>query len=680
MKLSFLFLERLNEKMTKHTDLGPIPQKFTRVLEEPAFEKSAEAVTKSIDELIVWSKKQTEEIGTQDLKNVTFASTLGALDDLHFEESKVLHRIHLLQNVSPDEALRKAAQEASNKYHNWAIEKAYDPKVYAAVKAYAAKNEKLEGEDKKALEETLRDYKRMGMDLPQESQNKLKELQKKLSLLETDFSTHINEFEDELLCTREELTGCAEDFINGLKKTEDGRFKVTLQYPDYLPVMEFCKSEEVRRALSIKKNNAARATNIDLLNQMISLRDEIASLLGYASWNDYVLEERMAKTPKRVQEFLSQFESKLKLKSKSELVALTDLKRSETKDPQAELKIWDYSFYSSLYKKKKYSVDNQELKEFFQTENVLKGMFDLVSKLFSVQFEEQKPGNFYQWHEDVRLFKVKDSQGDIGFFYLDLYPRQGKYGHAAAFTLTEGKYLPNGKFQRPVDAMVCNFPKSSPSLLPHAEVETLFHEFGHVMHTLLSQTKLAKFSGTNVAWDFVEAPSQVMENWVWDYDILQTFAKHAKDPSKKLSRDLVEKMNEAKKAGIGLFYLRQVSFAKSDLAFHAQGRTKDSTKIINDITAETFMPLPPDTASQASWGHMVGYASGYYGYAWADVIAADMFSLFRKQGLLNQDLGIKLREEIFEKGSSRDENISLEKFLGRPLDSSSFFEDLGLAS
>ena len=230
---------------------------------------------------------------------------------------------------------------------------------------------------------------------------------------------------------------------------------------------------------------------------------------------------------------------------------------------------------------------------------------------------------------------------------------------------------------------MCNFARaqgSEPALIPHREVETLFHEFGHILHGLLTTAKYVNFAGTNVAWDFVEAPSQILENWVWDYESLRRFAKDWRNMSQSIPEELVSKMNEAKKAGITLHYLRQVSLALADFSIHSDRPPGDAIQSTNQVLSEIFMPMPKETAFAAGWGHMVGYAGGYYGYAWADVMAADLFSRFREQGILNRELGRKLRKEIYEPGGSRDENLSLEQFLGRPLSNRAFFEDLGIAA
>jgi len=655
-------------------------QKPTNVLSLPPFEATAEEVRKSGQMLLALSQERTKEIGTQNLDSLTFESSLGAIDDLDFDEGQIFGRIYFLLNVHPDTELREAAREVQVAYQAWCIEKAYDEGLYRVTEAFTKKAKNLDGEEKKLLEERIKDYRRLGMHLPEAERMELKRLQKKLSEIETHFSKNIQEYSDYVYASADQLKGLEPSFIESLERDAEGRYRISLEYPEFLPVMEHAEDENLRRELFIKKNNTAAGNNSKLLNEMLKLRQEIAERLGYASWNHYVLEKRMAQTPEKVQAFLDHLESRLRTQADKELEKLRDLKRKMTKDAQAEIHIWDYYFYSSLFKKQNFDVNSQTIKEYFPLNQVIDGMFELFRKLFGIKMEEQKAGSFYRWHEEIRLFKVMDESGEgLGYFYLDLHPREGKYNHAAAFGLIDGKQLSNGRYQRPVSAMVCNFPRATkdrPSLIPHAEVETLFHEFGHILHGLLTRAKYSAFSGTSVAWDFVEAPSQVLENWIWDAEVLQSFAQHYKRSSDTLSKELIEKMNQARKSGSALFYLRQVALAKSDIEMHREGRDKDSIEISNRIISSVFLPLPSQTAFAAGWGHMTNYASGYYGYAWADVMAADLFSEFKKTGILDHTTGRRLRQEIYEPGGSRDENVSLKAFLGREPSDEAFFEEL----
>jgi Zn-dependent oligopeptidase len=315
-------------------------------------------------------------------------------------------------------------------------------------------------------------------------------------------------------------------------------------------------------------------------------------------------------------------------------------------------------------------------------------MFNVYQHIFGLKFERIEPP--YKWVDDLQLFAVTDSvTGEpMGLFYLDMFPREGKYNHFAQFGIIEGKRLADGRYQRPTVALICNFPPPSadkPSLLEHDDVETLFHEFGHAMHSILTQAKYSRFSGTSVPGDFVEAPSQMLENWVWDKKVLDSFAADYRDPSKKIPPELIVKMKEAKRGTAATFYRRQLSFGMLDMALHTDvkdGGGQDCVKLSNTILSDVFLPVIPDTAFVAYFGHLMGYDAGYYGYAWADAIAADMATVFEYSpgGYLDAATGKRLRDEIYAPGDSRDVAESVEKFLGRKQSIEPFLKKIGVTA
>jgi thimet oligopeptidase len=656
-----------------------LPKKIR--LELPHFEQSAEEVLTTAATVIKKSKNAIEELKKLSTSEVNFTSSFIRLDEIEHEEAMAAYRLYLLQNVHPDPQVREAARKVHLDFENWSIERAFDEELYKLLCLENAQIGAQSIEEKKVVEDIMRDYKRRGMNLPSEKKQELQDLKKKLSALELKFSSNILEHQDFLSLTETELQGLENSFIQSLKKEATGRYLVSLEYPEFFPVMEYCESEEVRKFLLTKKYQTAAKSNPQILREMVEIRAQIARLLGYSSWNHFVIEDRMAKDPQKVESFLIDLKNRLASLAKSEIEELTALKREHTQNPEAKIEAWDYYFYNSRLKRKKHQIDNQEIKAYFTLEEVIQGMFEIVGDLFSLEFQEQSQGSFPTWHEDVKLVQVleKETKAPIGWFYLDLHPRAGKYNHAAAFGLIAGRLHSDESYQAPISVMVCNFPratKETPSLMPHSEIETLFHEFGHILHGVLTQARFARFAGTSVAWDFVEAPSQIMENWAWQKEGLKKISKHYKT-KQSLSEEMIQKMNAAKKTGLALFYLRQISFALADLKIHSQSE-HDPVTLANDVIASLFLAPPPNTSFAAGWGHMVGYASGYYGYAWADVMAADLFSKFNESHAMNPDLGKKLRREIFEIGSSRDENQSLESFLGRPLSSSAFFKELGI--
>ncbi|HOB33810.1 MAG TPA: M3 family metallopeptidase, partial [Verrucomicrobiota bacterium] len=332
------------------------------------------------------------------------------------------------------------------------------------------------------------------------------------------------------------------------------------------------------------------------------------------------------------------------------------------------------------------NVDAEELRVYFPYEAVLEGMFAIYQKIFGLHFERVEAP--YKWVDDLELYAVSDAKtGEpLGLFYLDMFPREGKYNHFAQFGVIDGKRLGNGLYQRPVVALVCNFPPKSadrPSLLSHNDVTTLFHEFGHAMHSILTRAKYSRFSGTSVPRDFVEAPSQMLENWVWDKTVLDSFAADYRDPSKKIPAEILEKLKEARLATEGTRYRRQLSFGLMDLALHTRITSDNAGRALplsNEVLSDVFLPMVPDTAFLAYFGHIIGYSAGYYGYAWADAISADMATVFENapNGFFDEKAGMKLRREIYEPGDSRDVNISIQRFLGRERSLEPFLKQIGI--
>ncbi len=364
------------------------------------------------------------------------------------------------------------------------------------------------------------------------------------------------------------------------------------------------------------------------------------------------------------------------------------MKAADTHDPNAKIDRWDWRYYTNQLKKQKYAVDTEALRAYFPFQKVLEGMFNIYQSIFGLKFE--KIAAPYKWVDDLQFYMVSDAAtGEpLGMFYLDMFPREGKFNHFAEFSIISGKLLPDGKYQRPVAALLCNFPPPSadkPSLMTHQDVETLFHEFGHALHEITTRAKYGRFAGTHVPGDFVEAPSQMLQNWVWNKKVLDTFAADYRDPSKKIPPEIIQKMNDAKKATAGTFYRRQFAFASLDLAMHdvhPENAPYDCVGISNPILEKVFLPIDPSTTFVTYFGHMNGYDAGYYGYAWADAIAADMATVFEKakDGYLDKQAGMKLRHEIYEQGDGRDVTVSIEKFLGRKQSVEPFLKKLGIGS
>jgi len=677
---------QMDTKNRSLADYQEAALKFNSLIRVPDFETSPEALQQSLKSTLATANQALDQIGQLKPTEVDFTNTVLALDNLRYEVTTLANRIYLIKETSTNAQLREAATEQIKLVNDWGVGIDYREDVYRSIKAYSATPPKLKGEDAKLLKETMRDYRRAGLDLPKDKRNEVEALRKKLARLETDFESNVTQASEKVPFTKADLDGVPEDFLAQVKTGDDQytiQANVTWQF---IAVMENAKSEAVRLKLETIRDNLARKENVPLLQEILILRNQIAGKLGYKTWADYQIEPKMAKDAATAIAFEEKLKAGLQPKFDRELAEFKAIKVQETGDPNAKIQLWDWRYYANQLKKQKYTVDEEALKVYFPYQNVLDGMFAIYQKIFGLKFEQiQAP---YKWVDDLQLYAVSDAKtGEpLGLFYLDMFPREGKYNHFAQFGIIEGKLLKNGKYQRPTVGLVCNFPppaKDKPSLLSHQDVETLFHEFGHAMHSVLTRAKHSRFAGTSVPRDFVEAPSQMLENWVWDKSVLDTFAADYRDPSKKIPKEILSKLKEAKLATFGTFYRRQLSFGLVDLALHTkitETNADQAVPLSNKIAEEVFLAEPPDTSFVTYFGHLMnGYDAGYYGYAWAAAIAADMATVFEKspKGYFDTTAGRRLRKEIYEPGDSRDVNVSIEKFLGRPRSIEPFLKAIG---
>ncbi|MCX8090009.1 MAG: Zn-dependent oligopeptidase [Verrucomicrobiae bacterium] len=663
-------------------------QRFGNVIVLPQFETTPEAIQTSLSNTIATANAALDRIGALAPAEVTFENTVLALDDALYEAGLLANRLSLIKETSTQAALRDAATDAIKKFQEWAVGLDYREDVYRAVKAFADKQPRLDGEAAKLLEETLRDYRRAGLHLPKAERDEVERLRKELARLGTDFDTNITKAKKALKFTRAELEGLPEDFLNLPEiKTGPDEFTILANVTwQYLMVMENARREDVRRRMLIAQHTLAKEENLPLLEKILGLRATIARKLGYASWADYQIEVRMAKTARTAMEFEERLARGLEPKFTAEREQFRQMKVAETGDPNAKVELWDWRYYANRLKKERYNVDAEQLRVFFPMQRVLDGMFAIYQRIFGLKFERVEPP--YKWIDDLQLWAVSDAAtGEpLGLFYLDLFPREGKYHHFAEFGLIDGKRLRNGLYQRPVCALVCNFPPPSaerPSLLKHSDVETIFHEFGHAMHVILTRATYGRFAGTAVPRDFVEAPSQMLEAWVWDKKVLDSFAADYRDPSRKIPQDILAQLKAARLAVEATRYRRQLAFGMMDLMLHTQiteANASETLPLANRILSEVFYPMPEGTALPAYFGHLVGYDAGYYGYAWADAIAADMETVFEQspEGFFDATVGRRLRDEIYAVGDSRDVNVSIERFLGRPWSIEPFLKKIGV--
>ena len=552
-------------------------------------------VQAGIDSAIVRAESLVAEIAAVPDAARSVENTLHPVDEISDLLMQAGGRYGFLSQVSSDPALRETAHAAEEKLDTFATGLGFREELDAALRALdgASQDRATEPEASRYLDFGLRDFRRNGMSLDAARRGRLRDLKERLVQLGIAFRRNIDEYEDAIVVSRAQLDGLPDAYIDGLATEQrDGetRYRVSLDYPDLVPFMENAHDGALREELFRKNHNKAAQANLPLLEEAIGLRAEIASILGYRSWADYQTEIRVARSPEIVLEFLADLEARVRPKAAADMARLRAL-------AGADFAIWDWRYLTQRLLREEYQVDAFEVAEYFPLDAVLDGLFRVYEGLTGVRFLPRAGAG--AWHPDVRFFDIEDQDIDdqaggavVGHFYMDLHPRPGKFGHAAAFSLQGGRAQPAGAgYQAPVSAIVANFTKPTPhtpSLLQHSEVVTLFHEFGHILHQTLTRARYLRFSGTSVERDFVEAPSQMLEHWCWQPEVLRGFTRHHRtgDP---IPDDLVRRMVAAKNASSGIATLRQIYFSRLDMAYHGP-------------------PLPGDGRAQGHGRHRAGVA------------------------------------------------------------------------
>ncbi|EOO01216.1 putative metallopeptidase protein [Phaeoacremonium minimum UCRPA7] len=660
------------------------------------------------------------QIPASDTSKTTFDTVL--LPQVEDENDAALSAriLGFYQYVSGDSALRDASTEAEKLMDDFSIEAGMREDVFKIVDAVWQSRDKiqLDPESARLLEKERKNYIKNGLGLPAGPQrDRFKEIKKRLSQIQIEFTKNLNEENGGLWFTKEELDGVPEDLVDGLEKgtgENDGKVKLSFKYPDLFPTLKFAKNPETRRKLFIANENKCNQ-NAPLFKETILLRDEAARMLGYPDHASFRIEDKMAKTPKTVNDFLGDLRTRLAPGGEKERDHLLELKKADAEAQglsfDGNYYLWDHRYYDRLMIEKEYSIDENKISEYFPLKNTVAGMLNIFETLFGFVFNELSPEDRAKisptgkaediaWHEDVIIFSVWDNadEGDgfVGYLYLDLHPRPGKYGHAANFNLQPGFLLPNGTRRYPATALVCNFSKPTPkkpSLLKHDEVVTLFHELGHGIHDLAGRCRYSRFHGTSTVRDFVEAPSQMLENWCWTPSQLKALSKHY-ETGESIPDDLIEKLISTKHVNDALFNLRQLHFGIFDMTVHTPKTHEeleklDPSAVYNELRTQIAGMKGPEAQGepstwgngQATFGHLIGgYDAGYYGYLSSQVYSTDMFYSVFKQNPMDSKEGRRYRHTVLEKGGSQEEMLTLEQFLGRKPNNEAFYKDLGLSS
>ncbi|TXT56057.1 MAG: hypothetical protein BAJATHORv1_30441 [Candidatus Thorarchaeota archaeon] len=606
---------------------------------------------------------------------------------LQFEEAFASVRetcgpIEFLKYVSTDKNQRDAADEIEKEAQKFVNEMWSRSDLYKVLVRLEPQMDDFDDEEKLLLQRTLEEFRHRGAALEKDKGMEFLEIANNISVLQSEFNRVLNEVTTKVPCTEKELEGVPKQVYEELEVVDD-KYQLPLDYPVYFAVIKYAMNPDTRKRMMIAFLQRGGEDNKEKLEDALALRERQCKLLGHSNFAEYEIKRKMAKTPERVQTFLEDLKVKLAPLAEKEMQVMAEMKARDLEIPVNDVKLepFDLFYYNELILKENYQIDQNEIKEYFPMSTVVQGVLDVYQTVLNLRFEEVEDANI--WHEDVREFQVYDkvSGNLMGVFYLDLYPRDGKFKHYAVFNFLDGR-VKDGQRLLPITSMVANFQKPSktqPSLLTHSEVETFFHEFGHLMHVITGKAKFARFGLEGVLPDFIEVPSQMLENWAWKEEVLELLSGHYKNPEKKLPSEVLKKMIEAKLLNVGCFQLRQVFYASIDMLYHTK-EVEDTTQAFLNLFKEiTKFDLMEDTTPEASFGHiMSSYAAGYYSYLWSKVYAEDLFTKFEKNGFMDEKTGLEYRETILAPGGSRDPDEMVIEFLGRESNNKAFLKSLGI--
>ncbi len=644
---------------------------------------------KTVDEI----KKRSQEVQTEVRKLIdgivglpvekySKETVLYALDRALSYCGVELGILELVHSAYDDMALRAAAEEQELILKSLILDKVTNNKpLYDVCKAYAlsSSKDKLSSSERLFLDEVLADFKRSGLDLPQEQRDRIVELKKQEQKLSQEFSKNISQDQSTITVTLAQLDGISPEFIQALSKNEAGEYVLRTDYPTADMVLNYCNVEDTRKRFAKAFKNRAYPLNVEVLDKLIAVRNEIAQALGFASYAHLDLDNQMVKSPERALAFQMSMKSGMIEKGKQEFKKLTqDLPEGVSLTQDGKLEGFNSGYVSTYFKKKYYDIDELKISEYFPMEKTIQGLLHIYETFFDLSIDQIV--NPKAWHPDVRLLKISDKNGAVrGYVFLDMFPRPNKYGHAAMFPGVVSLKR-DATFYPTVTSVVCNFTKptaTKPSLLKFREVETFFHEFGHAIHGVLGATELFAQSGTHVKTDFVELPSQLLENWIEQPEILKGLSCHYQT-GEQMPDELIGKKIKQITFGLGMHYARQITFGMIALDCFGDAKNKNVDAIVQKHSQEMspYFVYDSETHMACNFGHLAGYGAKYYGYLWSRVFADDVFARIKQEGVLNPEAGARYVAYILGVGGSKNPNDMLRDYLEREPNSDAFMNGL----
>ena len=626
-------------------------------------EKSAAttAYTQQCREQLEDAKKRFEELEARKAP-YELDQVLGAFNELLMVIDRGANRAGLYSRVHPDAGVREVGDSCEQDFQKIVTNIGLSRPLYGAISTLDLSE--TDAVTRRYVGHLLRDFRRAGVDKPDDVLQRIRILNEELVRIGQEFGRNIREdVRSVSFDSAAALEGLPPDYIDGHAADERGKVTITTDYPDYLPFMSYAKSDAARLAIYTEFRKRGHPTNIEVLDRMLAKRYELARLLGYDNWAQYVTEDKMIKTADAARTFIEQIASVSRERAQRDYAQLLSRLKREIPDTET-VGDWQKGYLENLIKREDYQVDSQHVRQFFTYDKVRDGLFAITSKLFGIAFVKVEAP---VWHDDVEVFEITDGGKTIGRFFLDMHPRDAKFKHAAAFPLVTGVR----DQQQPEATLVCNFPADGP--MEHKQVETFFHEFGHLLHHLLGgEHRWVGISGFNTEWDFVEAPSQMLEEWAWDAQTLRTFATN--EAGEPIPEELVASMRRARDFGKGVTVAHQMFYASVSLGFYDRDPNGLDTTTLMKSLQERYSPFGyvEDTYFHLSFGHLDGYSAIYYTYMWSLVIAKDLFSRFEEAGMLNTEVAMSYRKQILGPGGSKDAAHMIEAFLGREYTFDSF--------